>query len=53
VAQRLTPQKVTTFTIGFKEAKFNEAPHARSIAKFLNTEHHEFTASICGCAAIV
>ncbi len=45
VAQKLTPQKVTTFTIGFKEAKFNEAPHARSIAKYLNTEHHEFTAS--------
>ena len=45
VAQKLTPQKVTTFTIGFKEAKFNEAPHARNVAKYLNTEHHEFTAS--------
>lgn len=33
--------KVNTFTIGFKEADFNEAPYARKIADFFKTNHTE------------
>ena len=32
---------VKTFSIGFKEAEFNELVYARAIAKKYNTEHHE------------
>lgn len=30
-----------TFTIGFSEPEWDEAPAARRIAEYLNTEHHE------------
>lgn len=33
---------VKTFTIGFKEADYNELPYARMVAKRYQTEHHEF-----------
>ena len=36
-------QKIETFTIGFEEKSFNEAPHAKLVAKYLNTKHHELT----------
>ncbi|HMY73288.1 MAG TPA: asparagine synthase C-terminal domain-containing protein, partial [Blastocatellia bacterium] len=41
MAQQST-QPVKTFSIGFKEAEYNELEHARRIADKWNTEHHEF-----------
>jgi len=34
-------EKLNTFTIGFADAKFDERPHAKILAKKYNTNHHE------------
>ncbi len=39
---RLSSQPVKTFSIGFKEAAYNELDHARRIADRWGTDHHEF-----------
>lgn len=37
----LNGQTLSTFSIGFNEPQFNEAPYAKSIAQYLGTQHHE------------
>jgi asparagine synthase (glutamine-hydrolysing) len=45
IAQSKINTPLNTFSIGFKEAKHNEAHHAKAIAKSLGTHHHEFFVS--------
>jgi len=42
LAQQQSSLPVKTFTIGFKESKFNEAKYAAAIASYLKTDHHQF-----------
>ncbi len=50
-AQRDTQTK--TFSIGFSEARFNEAEHAAKVARHLGTEHTEFMVSEEDALALV
>ena len=45
VAQACSDKNLKTFSIGFKESKFNEAPFAKEVAKAIGTEHTEFMLS--------
>ncbi|MDX2031130.1 MAG: asparagine synthase (glutamine-hydrolyzing) [Blastocatellia bacterium] len=38
----LSRERVRTFSIGFREAEYNELAHARRIAERWNTDHQEF-----------
>ncbi len=42
ILQKNTTNKIKTFTIGFKDAAFNEAEHAKKVANYLGTEHNEY-----------
>jgi len=41
ILQKHSNQKIKTFTIGFKEQKYNEAIYAKKVAEILGTEHYE------------
>jgi asparagine synthase (glutamine-hydrolysing) len=43
--QKLSMQKIKTFTIGFEESAFNEAIYAKDVAKHLGANHHELYVS--------
>ena len=43
LAKRLGVHDLKTFTIGLNYQRFDEAPHARAVARLYNTDHHEET----------
>jgi asparagine synthase (glutamine-hydrolysing) len=42
IMSKYSNKKVKTFSIGFKEEKFNELAYARQVAKMYSTDHYEF-----------
>lgn len=42
VMQSLSKEPIKTFTIGFKDAEYNEAQYAKKIAEYLGTDHTEY-----------
>jgi asparagine synthase (glutamine-hydrolysing) len=51
--QRESTRPVETFSIGFREAGFDESPHARAVAAHLGTDHHEKTCTAQDALALV
>ena len=45
-ASKLSGTKINTFSIGFENQAFSEAIYAQQIAKYLGTNHHEFTVTV-------
>jgi asparagine synthase (glutamine-hydrolysing) len=41
IMRRVSSAPVRTFTVGFEDKTFDEAPYARKVAKHLGTDHHE------------
>jgi asparagine synthase (glutamine-hydrolysing) len=42
ILQANQTEKLKTFTIGFEDDKFNEAPFAKKVANYLGTDHTEY-----------
>ena len=45
ILQKERTKKLKTFTIGFQESQFNEAPFAKEIAEYIGTDHTEYYCS--------
>lgn len=44
--QKNRTEKIKTFTIGFENQKYDEAPYAREVAGFLGTDHNEYYCTV-------
>jgi asparagine synthase (glutamine-hydrolysing) len=51
--QSVSAAPVRTFTIGYHEARYNEAAHARAIAGHLRTEHTELYVTPADCLDVI
>ncbi len=51
--QARSSRPVKTFTIGFDEAGFDEAPHAREVARHLGTDHCEIRVTAAEARSVI
>lgn len=42
IMQKNASRKINTYTIGFDNPDFNEAPFAKNVARHIGTDHHEY-----------
>ena len=53
IMQEQSPSKINTYTIGFHEPEFDEAPFARKVAEHIGTNHSEYYVSARDALALV
>lgn len=53
VLSRHTSARVKTFTIGFKDADYDESAYARSVAAWFGADHHELILGEAECRSII
>ena len=51
--QQQSMRPIKTFTVGFEEAGFDESKHARAVASYLGTEHHEMFVTAAEAQAVI
>lgn len=51
--QEASSSPVKTFTIGFNEPSYNEAPYAKAVSEHLGTDHREFYMPIDEAASLI
>ena len=51
--QKSSTQQVKTFTIGFREAGYDESPHAKAVAQHLQTDHTELKLTASDALAVI
>lgn len=51
--QKEASRPVRTFTVGFDDPAFDEAPHARAVARHLGTDHTEMRVTAADALAVV
>ena len=51
--QSQSSRRVKTFTVGFEQSGFDEAPHARAVARHLGTDHSELFVSSAEAQAVI
>tara|TARA_Y100000991_G_scaffold214062_1_gene200995 strand:+ start:197 stop:2062 length:1866 start_codon:yes stop_codon:yes gene_type:complete len=45
-ASKFYTKKIKTFSVGFKDQKFNELPYAKIVSKKINSDHHELIVDV-------
>ena len=53
IMQEQSPSRINTYTIGFNEPEFDEAPFARKVAEHLGTNHSEYYVSARDALSLV
>jgi asparagine synthase (glutamine-hydrolysing) len=51
--QQQASRPVQTFTVGFEQADFDEAPYARAVARHLGTDHHEMYVTAAQAQSVI